>query len=328
MPGDILVLVEHSAGKIDSLSFQLLAIGQRLAAEMKVDLLAAAIGHQMENVVEALQGHGTDKILVVDDPALPLASAEVQAHVFAQVARHIAPRLVLIGYSLVGMELTPAIANKLGMNALTNCVNIELRDGVVTVTRPLFDGTMQAHIALDETATAVVALQKGSVPATAPSAKQAVVQSIAIDVSSIPSRSRVLEITEEPKGDVDLGKAEIIVAVGRGIGDQEKIHFTAELAEALGGTLACSRPVVDVGWLPRERQVGASGKSVAPKVYIACGISGAIQHLTGMRESKRIIAINKDANAPIFQVAHIGVVGDLFEIVPALTKAAQKAQTR
>lgn len=328
MPGDILVLVEHSADKIDSLSFQLLAIGQRLAAEMKVDLLAAAIGHRMENVVEALQGHGTDKILVVDDPALPLASAEVQAHVFAQVARQIAPRLVLIGYSLVGMELTPAIANKLGMNALTNCVNIELRDGVVTVTRPLFDGTMQAHIALDETATAVIALQQGTVPAIVPSAKQAVVHWITIDVNSVPSRSRVLEITEEPKGDVDLGKAEIIVAVGRGIGDQEKIHFTAELAEALGGTLACSRPVVDVGWLPRERQVGASGKSVAPKVYIACGISGAIQHLTGMRESKRIIAINKDANAPIFQVAHIGVVGDLFEIVPALTKAAQKAQTR
>jgi electron transfer flavoprotein alpha subunit len=328
MPGDILVLVEHSAGKIDSLSFQLLAIGQRLAAEMKVDLFAAAIGHRMENVVEALQGHGTDKIFVVDDPALPLASAEVQAHVFAQVARQIAPRLVLIGYSLVGMELTPAIANNLGMNALTNCVNIELRDGVVTVTRPLFDGTMQAHIALDETATAVIALQQGTVPAIVPSAKQAVVHWITIDVNSVPSRSRVLEITEEPKGDVDLGKAEIIVAVGRGIGDQEKIHFTAELAEALGGTLACSRPVVDVGWLPRERQVGASGKSVAPKVYIACGISGAIQHLTGMRESKRIIAINKDANAPIFQVAHIGVVGDLFEIVPALTKAAQKAQTR
>ena len=328
MPGDILVLVEHSAGKIDSLSFQLLAIGQRLAAEMKVDLLAAAIGHRMENVVDALQGHGTDKIFGVDDPALPLASAEVQAHVFAQVARKIAPRLVLIGYSLVGMELTPAIANNLGMNALTNCVNIELRDGVVTVARPLFDGTMQAHIALDETATAVIALQQGTVPAIVPSAKQAVVHWITIDVNSVPSRSRVLEITEEPKGDVDLGKAEIIVAVGRGIGDQEKIHFTAELAEALGGTLACSRPVVDVGWLPRERQVGASGKSVAPKVYIACGISGAIQHLTGMRESKRIIAINKDANAPIFQVAHIGVVGDLFEIVPALTKAAQKAQTR
>jgi electron transfer flavoprotein alpha subunit len=326
MARDILVLVEHAEGKIESMTFQLLAIGRQLAAETKVELLAAAIGHRMENVVVALQGNGIDKILVVDDPALTLTGGEVQSHVFAEIARQIDPRLVLIGYSLVGMELTPAVASKLGMNALTNCVNIELCDGAVTVTRPLFDGTMHAQIALEEHATAVVALQKGSALVTAPSAKQAVVQSITIEVNSLPSRSRVLEITEEPKSDVDLGKAEIVVAVGRGIGDKEKIHFTAELAEALGGILACSRPVVDVGWLPRERQVGASGKSVAPKVYVACGISGAIQHLTGMRDSKRIIAINKDPNAPIFQVAHIGVVGDLFEIVPALTRAAQEAK--
>ena len=326
MARDILVLVEHAEGKIESMTLQLLAIGRQLAVEMKVELLAAAIGHRMENVVAALQGNGIDKILVVDDPALTLTGGEVQSHVFAEIARQIDPRLVLIGYSLVGMELTPAVASKLGMNALTNCVNIEICDGAVTVTRPLFDGRMHAQIALEENATAVVALQKGSATATAPSAKKAVVQSITIDVNSLPSRSRVLQITEEPKSDVDLGKAEIIVAVGRGIGDKEKIHFTAELAEALGGTLACSRPVVDVGWLPRERQVGASGKSVAPKVYVACGISGAIQHLTGMRDSKRIIAINKDPNAPIFQVAHIGVVGDLFEIVPALTRAAQEAK--
>lgn len=324
MPRDILVLAEHSGGKIDSLSSQVLAIGHRLAAEMEVELVAAVIGHRMEDVVEALQGNGIDRILVVDDPALLFAAAEVQAYVFAKVAKQVAPRLVLIGYSLVGMELAPAIANALGMNALTNCVNIEVGNGAVTVTRPLFDGTMHAQIALEEDATAVVALQKGPATAMAPSAKQTVVESIIIDVDSISSRSRVLEITEEAKSDVDLGKAEIIVAVGRGIGDKEKIHFTAELAEALGGTLACSRPVVDVGWLPKERQVGASGKSVAPKVYVACGISGAIQHLTGMRDSKRIIAINKDPSAPIFQVAHIGVVGDLFEIVPALTKAARE----
>ena len=161
MPRDILVLVEHSAGKIDSLASQLLAIGQRLGAEMKVELVAAAIGHRMDNVVEALQGHGIDKILVVDDPALALAAGEVQAHVFAEVARQIEPRLVLVGYSLIGMELTPVIASKLGINALTNCVNVELYDGAVTVTRPLFDGTMHAHIAMEENVTAVVALQDG-----------------------------------------------------------------------------------------------------------------------------------------------------------------------
>jgi electron transfer flavoprotein alpha subunit len=328
MTRDTLILIEHSEGKIASMASQLLAIGSRLAREMRGELVAAAIGHQMENVIAALQGHEIDRILIVDDPALSFAEAEVQTHVFAEIVRQIEPYLVLIGYSLVGMELAPAVASKLGVNALTNCVNVEVRDGAVTVTRPLFDGTMHAEIALEENGTAVLALQKGSAIATTQSAKQALVQSIPIDVQSIPCRSRILQITGEPRDDVDLAKAELIVAVGRGIGDKDKIRFTAELAEALGGVLACSRPVVDVGWMPRERQVGASGKSVAPKVYVACGISGAIQHLTGMRDSKRIIAVNKDPNAPIFQVAHIGVVGDLFEIIPALTKLAREARTR
>ena len=328
MAHDILVLVEHAAGKIDSITTQLLAVGSRLAEQLGVKLVGAVIGHGLESVAPALQGGGMDKLVLVDDPDLNLPSGEVQATVMAEVARQIDPRLVLIGYSLVGMELTPAIATKLGMNAWTNCVNVELRDGAVTVTRPLFDSTMHAEIALEENETAVIALQKGSLAARESTAKQATVELLSVDVQNIPSRSKVLEITEEPRGDVDIAKAEIIVSVGRGIGNEDKIHFTAELAEALDGVLACSRPIVDVGWLPRERQVGASGKTVAPKVYVACGISGAIQHLTGMRDAKRIIAINKDPNAPIFQVAHVGVVGDLFEIVPALTKAAKEAKAR
>lgn len=328
MAHDILVLVEHAAGKIDSITTQLLAVGSRLAEQLGVKLVGAVIGHGLESVAPALQGSGMDKLVLVDDPALNLPSGEVQATVMAEVARQIDPRLVLIGYSLVGMELTPAIATKLGMNAWTNCVNVELRDGAVTVTRPLFDSTMHAEIALEENETAVIALQKGSFAARESTAKQATVELLSVNVKNIPSRSKVLEITEEPRGDVDIAKAEIIVSVGRGIGNEDKIHFTAELAEALDGVLACSRPIVDVGWLPRERQVGASGKTVAPKVYVACGISGAIQHLTGMRDAKRIIAINKDPNAPIFQVAHVGVVGDLFEIVPALTKAAKEAKAR
>lgn len=328
MAHDILVLVEHAAGKIDSITTQLLAVGSRLAEQLGVKLVGAVIGHGLESVAAALQRGGMDKLVLVDDPDLNLPSGEVQATVMAEVARQIDPRLVLIGYSLVGMELTPAIATKLGMNAWTNCVNVELRDGAVTVTRPLFDSTMHAEIALEENETAVIALQKGSLAARESTAKQATVELLSVDVKNIPSRSKVLEITEEPRGDVDIAKAEIIVSVGRGIGNEDKIHFTAELAEALDGVLACSRPIVDVGWLPRERQVGASGKTVAPKVYVACGISGAIQHLTGMRDAKRIIAINKDPNAPIFQVAHVGVVGDLFEIVPALTKAAKEAKAR
>jgi electron transfer flavoprotein alpha subunit len=326
MPGDVLVLVEHIDGKVDSITLQLLAAGRKLADQLQVNLLALATGHQLDGIGPSLQGFGMDKILVVDDPALAMAAGEVQAQVIAQVARQINSRLVLVGYSLIGMELTPAVATMLNVNALTNCVNIEMRDGAVTVTRPVFDSTQHAHVALDENECAVVALQKGFCAPIAQSSREAAVESISVDVKNIPARSKVLAISDEPAGDVDITKAEIVVSVGRGIGSEEKIPIIAELANALGGVLACSRPVVDVGWLPRERQVGASGRTVTPKVYIACGISGAIQHLTGMRDSHRIIAINKDANAPIFGIAHIGVVGDLFEIVPALTKAAREAK--
>jgi electron transfer flavoprotein alpha subunit len=326
MPGEIVVLVEHADGKVDSVTLQLLAAGRLLADQLKVDLVALACGHELSSVAAALQNHGMDKILVVENPALATAAGEVQARVIAQAAAPMQPRFVLVGYTLIGMELTPAIAVHLGMNALTNCVGVKLDNGAVIVTRPVFDSTQHAHIALDQSDSAVIALQKGSFEPIAPSARQAAVESVAVDVAAIPARSKVLAITDEPVGDVDITKADIVVSVGRGIGTEEKISVIAELADALGGVLACSRPVVDVGWLPRERQVGASGRTVTPKVYVACGISGAIQHLMGMRDAHRIIAINKDPNAPIFAVAHIGVVGDLFEIVPALTKAAKEAK--
>jgi electron transfer flavoprotein alpha subunit len=154
------------------------------------------------------------------------------------------------------------------------------------------------------------------------------VTALHIDLEAMSFRSTLLEVIEEPSTGIDVSKADVVVSIGRGIGDKEKLSLIQALADALGGVMACSRPVVDVGWLPRDRQVGSSGKTVAPKVYIACGISGASQHLSGMSESKRIIAINKDANAPIFQVAHYGVVADLFEIVPALTAAAKNDSER
>jgi len=196
MAHDILVLVEHAAGKIDSITTQLLAVGSRLAEQLGVKLVGAVIGHGLESVAPALQGIGMDKLVLVDDLDLNLPSGEVQATVMAEVARQIDPRLVLIGYSLVGMELTPAIATKLGMNAWTNCVNVELRDGAVTVTRPLFDSTMHAEIALEENETAMIALQKGSFAARESTAKQATVELLSVDVQNIPSRSKVLEITE------------------------------------------------------------------------------------------------------------------------------------
>jgi electron transfer flavoprotein alpha subunit len=324
MQRDVLVLVENWGREVETVTYQMLAKGRELADSLESSLAALVIGHELSTVIDSLQKKDIDEILLVDEPALKDASAELQAHVIAEVAKRIDPGLILIGYSLVGMELAPAVAAKLGATAMTNCVNIELRDGSFIVTRPLFDGTLHAQILLEEMSPVVVALQKGVTPAVQAGGKVAAVKTFGVDLGSFPCRSKVLEIIEEPVTGIDISKANVVVSVGRGIGDKEKINIIQELAEALGGVLACSRPVVDVGWLPRERQVGASGKSVAPKVYIACGISGASQHLAGMTESKRIIAINKDANAPIFQVAHYGVVADLFDVVPALTAEAKK----
>ncbi len=324
MQQDVIVLVEHRAQEAESITYQMLAAGRELANGLGGQLLALVIGHELGPITEGLRDKGMDKILVVDEPALSQSVAEAQSHVVAEVIRRTQPRLVLVGYSLVGMELAPAVAAKLGMLAMTNCIDIGLREGSLVVTRPLFDGTMHAQILLDDVEPVVVALQKGMTPSIQAAANLAAVEPLQVDLQSVSFRSKLLEVVEEPSSGIDISKAEIIVSVGRGIGDKEKLALIQALADALGGVMACSRPVVDVGWLARDRQVGASGKTVAPKVYIACGISGASQHLSGMTESRRIIAINKDANAPIFQVAHYGVVGDLFAIVPALTTAANK----
>lgn len=326
MAQSIVVLIEHVDGKVDSVTLQLLTAGRQLATQLNAQLVALGLGHQISGVGSALQNSGADKVVLVDNPALASAAGEVQGKVIARAAKQLDARFVLVGYGLIGMELAPAIAVQLGVGALTNCVDVKCADGAVVVTRPVFDSTLHSHVALDNDERAVIALQKGSFAPAEASANQAPVENIDVDIASIPARSKLLGISEEPMGDVDITKAEIVVSVGRGIGTAEKIPLIGELADALGGVLACSRPIVDVGWLPRERQVGASGRTVTPKIYIACGISGAIQHLAGMRDANRIIAINKDANAPIFGVAHIGVVGDLFEIVPALTKAAREAK--
>ncbi len=312
---------------MSSITYQMVAKGRELADSLGTGLAILVVGHRLEGIIAALRKKGMDLVLVVDEPELAQAGAEVQAYAIAETVRRVQPRVILMGYSLIGMELAPVVAIKLGIPALTNCLNAEINDGALVVTRPLFDGTVHARIVLEGEGPSLVALQRGATPAQLPSA-MASVQSVSIDVAAIPARSEVIGVIEEPAGDIDIAKAEVIVSVGRGIGDKDKIGMIEELAAALGGMLACSRPLVDLGWLPRNRQVGASGKSVSPKVYIACGISGAIQHLSGMSDSKMIVAINKDPNAPIFQIAHYGVVADLFEIVPLLIEEAKKFRGR
>ncbi len=326
MPRDILVLAEHKDGAVDGVTGEVLAKGRQLADALGEHLLALVMGHDAEQIASSLRRKGPDRILLVDDPALGTAAVEPQVHAAGEVLKRTEARLLLAGYTLKGMELVPAVGTRLGMPVLTNCVDVELLDGEVVVTRPLFDGTIHAKIALEAGQPAVIGLQQGSGLAEDVSQREAAIEPVTVDLSRIPAPTRVLGIISERETDVDIAQADIVVSVGRGIGGQENIRIVEELAQALGGVLACSRPIVDLGWLPRERQVGASGKSVTPKVYIACGISGASQHVAGITGAKRIIAINKDPDAPIFQVAHFGVVTNLFDIVSALTEEAHKSR--
>ncbi len=324
MAGNVLIIAEHWNGKLEGVTFQMLTKGRELADAMGVSLEALVVGGNVGGMAEQLATAGADAVFVVDDAALANAAGGLQAEAAVVALRGIAPRLTLVGYTLVGMELGPAIAVRLDVTAMTNCVSVDYVDGAVTVARPVYDGALHARIVLDADKPALVALQKGATPTAELASKNASVQKLAIDVSSLPKRGEIVQFIEEPVSDIDITKADIIVSAGRGLGEASKLPMIDECAKALGGLMGCSRPLVDQGWLPRERQVGASGKTVTPRVYIACGISGASQHLAGMSESRMIVAINKDANAPIFQVAHYGIVGDLFEIVPELTAQARK----
>jgi electron transfer flavoprotein alpha subunit len=326
MAGPVLIVAEHWKGEVDGITIQMLLKGREMADAMGAPLALLVAGHDVGGVVDALADKGADALWVLDDAAVAAGGAEAQAYGVAQAVKAIDPRLILVGYSLIGMELMPALAAKLDCVAITNGVNVEWLDGKPAVTRPLFDGTLHTKVILEGDGPHLVAIQRGATPTAPLPTKAAEIKPVTVDLSGMAVRDTVIELVEAPTGGVDITKADVLVSVGRGLGDPAKLSLIEGLAAALGGVMSCSRPLVDQGWLPKERQVGASGKTVTPKVYLACGISGASQHLAGMSEARLIIAINKDANAPIFQVAHLGVVGDLFEIIPALTEEAAKYQ--
>jgi electron transfer flavoprotein alpha subunit len=220
------------------------------------------------------------------------------------------------------METGPAVAIRLGNTMVTNCTELLVEDDDLSVVRPMFGGTLLAQIRLNKMAPCILSFEKGILPRDPLPSKKALLEKIPFDFGLQTLRTKVKKVIAAVTGDVDITKARILVSVGRGIGSPDKIQIIRDLAEALGGAVACSRPVADMGWLPVAHQVGISANTVAPDVYVACGISGASQHVTAMRDSSTIIAINKDPNAPIFRVADYGIVGDLFDVVPAMIKEA------
>jgi electron transfer flavoprotein alpha subunit len=330
----VLVVVEHQQrngnSAISRTSLEALAAGQHLARQLGVDCSAAVLGNGIAPLVEELSGKQLAKVYAVEHALLQQYTADGYVHALEQVLRKTTPAYVLFPHTYQVRDFAPALATRFGQVLISDIIAIHTdAEGSPSFVRQLFQGKLNADYrrTASQSATYFVSIQAGAFRAEMLEPGSASVESIAVELTSDQIRTTPSEPFRESAHTVDLAAAPVIVSVGRGIREQENIALVQALADALGAELAASRPICDAGWVPMERQVGSSGQTVSPKLYLAVGISGAIQHLVGMKGSKTVIAINRDENAPIFEVSDYGVAGDLFEIVPALTKAIAAAKT-
>jgi len=311
----VMVLVEHRRGEIREITWEMLAKAQELSSSLGVEVQAVLIGRGLSGMAQELRPF-CHRVLVAEEEGLEAFNSEPYQQVLGRLIEERRPALLMIGHTAQGMDLAPSLAAALDLPLATDCYEFGLKDGRLWAHRQMYGGKLSAEVS-SEAPTNVVTVRTGSFDPEGLREVGGEVEEIKVRLDPFPWK-RFLEYVEAPPGEVDITQAEVIVSVGRGIGGPENLGLAEELARALGGVLACSRPVADKKWLPKDRQVGTSGKTVKPKLYIALGISGAFQHIVGMKQSGLILAINKDPKAPIFQVAHYGIVGDLFQVVPAL----------
>jgi electron transfer flavoprotein alpha subunit len=320
----VLVVMEQRAGTWNKMSFEALAAGQQLAAKLGVGVSAAVVGEGLEALGGSWVSSGKlDAAYAVEHALLKEYTADGYVAALEQLIKKLAPVYVLFPHTYQVRDFAPALATRFKQVLISDVIAIH--DGPVFV-RQLLQGKLNADYRQTGSGPCFVSVQAGTFRADESPATPVAMETFTPTLEPAQIRNKPGELFRESAQTVDLSAAPVIVSVGRGIGEQENIGIVEELAAALGAELAASRPICDNGWLPMERQVGSSGQTVAPKLYLAVGISGAIQHLVGMKGSKAVIAINKDENAPIFEVADYGVVADLFEVVPALTKAVLAAK--
>ncbi|HPD18966.1 MAG TPA: electron transfer flavoprotein subunit alpha/FixB family protein [Candidatus Goldiibacteriota bacterium] len=317
------VFAEQRRGQLHKVDFELLGKGRELADQLGVELAAVLLGDSIKSKAQELIAAGADKVYVVDNPALKNFNDEIYAKVLAEIAGQYKPEIILAGATSIGRAFIPRVSIRLNAGLTADCTGFELdiQERNLYQIRPAFGGSLMAKIVTPERrpqmSTARYKVFKSLTPDTN---RKGEITEPQIKEDSFTARTRFVEFIQEVETTVNISEADIIVSGGRGIGGAENFRLIRELAEALGGAVGASRAAVDSGWIPYSHQVGQTGKTVSPKIYIACGISGAIQHLAGMQSSDIIIAINKDPDAPIFSVAKFGIVGDLFQILPAITK--------
>lgn len=323
----VLIIGEADGERIRESTLELVTLGREVASAAGWELLAAVPGGAPAAAAEDLARRAGCPVQAVTHPLLGDYTADGWVAALAQLIDAESPALVLTTHGPQGWDFAPRLAARCGGTPATECTSIERDADGLVLTRKVFNGKLELRFRLSGSPV-VATVQRGSRPAVEDAAEPGAVTSVTPDLGDENLRGRFVAIRAGGGGKVDLTQAEVIVAGGRALGGAEKFEIVQELATALGGQVGASRPVTDAGWLPPEHQVGSSGVTVKPKLYIACGISGAIQHLVGMKAADFIIAINKDPKAPIFEAAHVGVVGDLFDVVPALTAAVKDARAR
>jgi electron transfer flavoprotein alpha subunit len=322
----ILAILEQRGGVWNRMSFETLAAAQQMGGELNQPVSAAVLGKGTGPLSGELASKKLEKVYAVEHDQLDDYTPDGYTAALQQLIAQAKPEIVLFPHTYQVRDFAPKLATALDRVLVSDVVSHRIDDGKLVLVRQLFQGKINMDVKLRGTAPWFASLQAGAWRADQLQAGAAAVENFSPQLTAADIRTKPLELFREAQRAVDLTAADIIVSVGRGIKEAENIEIVQKLADALGAELAASRPICDAGWLPMERQVGSSGQTVAPKMYMAVGISGAIQHLVGMKGSKTIVAINKDPNAPIFEVADYGIVGDLFQVVPALVEEVKKAK--
>src|SRR5437868_11227237 len=326
MPETILVVAEQQQGKLNRVSWETIAAAQAIASASRWQLETAVLGAGVATAAGELAGKKLAKVIALESAALAQYTPDGFVAALKQFIGEKKPHLVLMPHTYQVRDFAPQLAATLGRCLIPDCIGFRYESGKLVFTRQMFQGKFAADVSFAGEPPFFATFQTGAFRGdqVEMGSAPAPVEKLSLDVPASAIRNKPLEIFKEAKQAVDLTHAEVIVSVGRGIKEQKNIEMVQQLAAALGAEIAASRPICDSGWLPMDRQVGSSGQTVAPKLYPALGISGAIQHIVGMKGSRTIIAINKDADAPIFEVADYGIVGDLFEIVPAMIAEIEK----
>ncbi|WP_086348846.1 electron transfer flavoprotein subunit alpha/FixB family protein [Candidatus Enterococcus clewellii] len=319
----VLVFVEQVDGEIARVSYELLGEAKKLATTLNTEVTAAVLGDHLEDVVNKLVDHGADKVIVLEDPALEIYMTEPYTQAMAEVVNEYTPEIVLYGATAIGRDLAPRVAARTHTGLTADCTRLEVQEKTnnLLMTRPAFGGNVMATILCPHHRPQMATVRPG-VMQQAEKATNPDCQIVKYTVSNLENHKNVeiLEVIKKENERVDIMDVDVLVSGGRGMGSVDNFKMLEELADVLGGTVSASRAAVDAGWEEKDRQVGQTGKTVRPNLYIASGISGAIQHVAGMEESDIIIAINKDETAPIFDVADFGVIGDATKLIPMLTK--------